>query len=73
MKVNLTIKPSNVSGYLNINAAEGGDIASFGNMVSDSEAVEILATDIINFISMEKLELNKFYFNFLISSKTSFA
>ena len=56
MKVNLTIKPSNVSGYLNINAAEGGDIASFGNMVSDSEAVEILATDIINFVSMEKIE-----------------
>ena len=57
MKVNLTIKPSNVSGYLNINAAEGGDIASFGNMVSDSEAVEILATDIINFISNIKIEL----------------
>ena len=56
MKVNLTIKPSDVSGYLNINAVEGGDIASFDNMVSDSEAVEILATDIINFVSMEKVE-----------------
>ena len=56
MKVNVTINPSNVSGYLNIDASSGGDIGGFGGIVSDSEAVEILATDIINFVPYDKIE-----------------
>ena len=48
MKVYLTVMGDNISGYHNIDASSGGDIVKMEG-VEDSEATEIIASDVINF------------------------
>lgn len=56
MKINLSVRPSNISGYTNICASSGGNISCLDDKVCDAEAEEILATDVINFIPVEEVE-----------------
>ena len=54
MKVYLTVKGDNISGYHNIDASSGGDIVKMDG-VEDSEATEIIASDIINFTDISSI------------------
>ena len=56
MKVNLTVKGENISGYVNIDASTGGDIVELKE-IDNAEAKEIIASDVINFVAIESLEL----------------
>lgn len=55
MKVNLTVKGDNISGYLNIDASVGEDIVELKG-VDDAEATEIIASDVINFVTIDSIE-----------------
>jgi hypothetical protein len=55
MKVYLTVKGDNITGYHTIDASSGGDIVAMSG-VEDSEATEIIASDVINFVSLSSLE-----------------
>ena len=46
MKVNLTVKGENISGYVNIDASTGGDIVELKE-IDNAEAKEIIASDVI--------------------------
>jgi hypothetical protein len=54
MKVYLTVKGDNITGYHNIDASSGGDIVGMSG-VEDSEATEIIASDVINFTALSSL------------------
>ena len=55
MKVNLTVKGDTISGYVNIDASAGGDIVELKE-IDDSEATEIIASDVINFVTLDSIE-----------------
>jgi len=55
MKVYLTVKGDNITGYHNIDASSGGDIVKMIG-VEDAEATEIIASDVINFVALSSLD-----------------